>query len=79
MCYRNYSITLCNLNLLIFGICIFGVSFQYLIDIYNDRLSNRNNSDIICGILAVVSFVMILLSLCSIKKVHYDNYGNALV
>ena len=79
MCYKNYSISLCNLNLLIFGICIFGVSIQCLIDIYNNRLSNENNSDIICGVLAVISFVMILMSLFSIKKIPYDYHGYALV
>lgn len=79
MCYKNYSITLCNLNLLIFGICIFGVSIQCLVDIYNGKLSNGNYSNIVCVILAIVSFIMILFSLFSIKKINYNNYAYALV
>ena len=78
MCYGNYTISLCSLNLLIFGICIFSVSVECLIDIYHNRLENINNSDIACGVLSVISFLMILVSLCTLKRIDYQS-GYALV
>lgn len=78
MCYGNYTISLFSLNLLIFGICIFTVSVQCLIDIYNNRIENNNNSDIVFGVLSVISLFMVLVSLCTIKKIDYQS-GYALV
>ena len=43
MCYKNYTISLCSLNLLIFGVSILAVSSQCLYDLYSDRLSNEHN------------------------------------
>ena len=79
MCYRNYTISLCSINLLILGICLFAVSIQYLIDIYHNKIENNNNSDIACGILSVISLVMIIGSLCSIKRIDYNSQGYALI
>jgi hypothetical protein len=73
MCYKNYTISLCSLNLLIFGISILAVSSQCLYD----RLTNEHNIYLTCILLAVFSSVMVIISLCTIKKV--ENHAYALV
>jgi len=77
MCYKNYTISLCSLNLLIFGISILAVSSQCLYDICSDRLTNEHNIYLTCILLAVFSSVMVIISLCTIKKV--ENHAYALV
>ena len=77
MCYKNYTISLCSLNLLIFGISILAVSSQCLYDLYSDRLTNEHNIYLTCILLAVFSLIMVIISLCTVKKV--DNHAYALV
>ena len=77
MCFKNYTITLCGLNLLIFGVSILAVSSQCLYDLYSDRLSNEHNIYLTCILLTVFSLLMVIISLCTIKKVN--NHAYALV
>ena len=74
MCFGKYSINCCGLNLLIFGTCILTVAIQAFIDINNHKLSNKNNEDIIYIFLMLGGIIMILCTLCTIKKIH-NNYS----
>ena len=75
MCYKNYTISLCSLNLLIFGISILAVSPQCLYDLYSDRLTNEHNIYLTCILLTVFSLIMVIISLCTVKKVDHHAYA----
>ena len=74
MCYKQYTISIFGLNLLIFGTCLLTVSIECIIDINTKKLDNSDNLKITCIVLSIISSLMLILSLFSIRKMEHNYF-----
>ena len=74
MCYKQYTISIFGLNLLIFGTCLLTVSIECIIDINTKKLDNSDNLKITCIVLSITSSLMLILSLFSIRKMEHNYF-----
>lgn len=68
MCLEKYKLSTCSLNMFVFGIIIFFLSFTGLHDDTDTKIIGKLNIKDTCIILFVIGLLMMILSLLTLCK-----------